>query len=285
MRWILCILLVVTAAGISAAPVPEKNTALQGKNGPAQQPEKKEAAKGRPVIYQFDNPEHQLLLNAPTQPIKQLPDKALDDFIKTMHSAMTSNIGGGISANQLGKPWQVFLIGPPPMVTASAPSEVFINPVITKASKERVCFWHGCLSSKGKEFGRVATWKSITMSAMDAKGKTFTRDLIGLDAIVAQHEFRHLLGGGYHDHAKEFQQEKELFLLMLQKKIRMIELCDEKEPFLLDDYRVGEKIEDYARRKEHAKTGKPDKKKSQKPGKKELKEKAPDKASGASAKD
>ena len=56
------------------------------------------------------------------------------------------------------------------------------------------------------------------MSAVDAKGKAFTRDLIGLDAIVAQHEFRHLLGGSYHDHAKEFQEEKELFMLMLPEE-------------------------------------------------------------------
>ena len=141
----------MVTAFISAAPVPEEKKVMKDKAEPARPLKQKEAVKVRPVIYQFDNPEHQKLLNTSTQPIKKFPDKDLDAFIKTMHSAMTSNIGGGISANQLGKPWQVFLIGPPPMVTATAPSDVFINPIITRASRERVCFWHGCLSSERQE--------------------------------------------------------------------------------------------------------------------------------------
>ena len=81
----------------------------------------------------------------------------------------------------------------------------------------------------------------------------------------------------------------------------MIELCDEKEPFLLDDYRVGEKIEEYARRQEQAKDRKSEKKKNMKPETKVQKtegakgsaiksgevrmERAPDSTSGAAGKD
>lgn len=216
---------------------------------------KKEPAKYE--IFRFDNPSHQSVLNTPTQALKKLPDPEIDAFIKTMHAAMITNIGGGISANQLGKPWQIFLIGPPPMVTSTAPSDLFINPVIVSTSKDRSCFWHGCLSSKGEKFGKVATWNSVTIKAQNATGETFTRELKGLDAIVAQHEFRHLLGGGYHDHAKEFEHEMQLLRLMMQGKLKMIEPCDEKAPFLLDDYQVGESIEEYAARKKDDKHQKP----------------------------
>ena len=211
-------------------------------------PEPQEQSPKKMVIFQFDNPEHQAVLNTPAQPVKKLPDPGIEALVKNMHAMMTSNAGGGISANQVGEPLQVFLIGSPPMISATAPSEVFINPVITKVSKERMCFWHGCLSSRNKPFGKTSTWKEITIKARDLDGNTFTGDLTGLDAIVAQHEFRHLLGGGYKDHAKEFHEEMELMRLILQGKEKMIELCDEEAPFLLEDYRVGEAIEEYAKR-------------------------------------
>nr|WP_228550575.1 peptide deformylase [Endozoicomonas sp. OPT23] len=204
--------------------------------------------KKRPEIYQFSNPAHQAMLNNSTKAVKTLPNKDIDELLKAMHEAMASNVGGGISANQIGKSLQIFLIGPPPMINSRAPSDVFINPRITKASKGRSCFWHGCLSSDGEKFGKVASWNTITIEALDPQGKKFTRDLKGLDAIVAQHEFRHLLGGGYHDHAKEFNDEKSLMRLMFQGKLRMLEVCDDNAPFILDGYKVGETIEEYAQR-------------------------------------
>jgi peptide deformylase len=211
----------------------------------------KETLKKRPVysIHQFNNPEHQSVLNTPAKPVTGLPSPEIDHLIKSLHHHMSANVGGGISANQLGKSLQVFLIGPPPMINSSAPSDVFINPVITNVSKGRSCFWHGCLSSKGEKFGKVATWNSITIKAQDSQGRHFTRKLNGLDAIVAQHEFRHLLGGGYHDHAEEFEDEKTLFQSMLKGKLKMLEVCDESAPFLLNDYQVGETISQYAVRK------------------------------------
>ncbi len=201
-------------------------------------------------IYQFSNPAHQKILNNPTKPVSKLPDKKIDELINTMHEAMVANAGGGISANQIGQPLQIFLIGSPPMISSRTPSDVFINPRITKVSEGRSCFWHGCLSYKGEKFGRVASWNSVTIEALNPQGTKFVRELNGLDAIVAQHEFRHLLGGGYHDHAKEFNDEKSLMRLMLQGKLRMLEPCDNKAPFILEGYSVGETIEEYSRRKD-----------------------------------
>ena len=199
------------------------------------------------VLFQFDNPEHKAILNTPTQPVRKLPDKRIDALIDAMQKLITANVAG-ISANQVGKPLQLFLIAPPPMTSSSIPAEVFINPVITKVSRQKVCFWHGCLSAKGKPFGKTATWSEITLQAQDAKGNRFTRDLKGMNAIVAQHEFRHLLGGGYHDHAREFHDEMELMRLIFQKKELYFEACDDEAPFLLSDYQPGERIEEYAKR-------------------------------------
>ncbi|AMO54834.1 peptide deformylase [Endozoicomonas montiporae] len=199
------------------------------------------------ILFQFNNPDHQKVLNHPTKPVRKLPDKCIDALVESMQKFITINVGG-ISANQVGEPLQLFLLAAPPAVNSSTPAEVFINPVITHVSDDKVCFWHGCLSAKGQPFGKTATWKEITIQAQDAGGNTFTRDLKGLDAIVAQHEFRHLLGGGYHEHANEFYEEMELMQRIFQKKERFLEACDDDAPFLLSDYQPGERIQDFAKR-------------------------------------
>ena len=199
-------------------------------------------------IYQYSNPEQETVLTSPTKAVAKLPDPEIDQLIVKMHAAMAGNMGGGISANQIGQSLQIFLIGPPPMINSSAPSDVFINPVITKTSSERSCFWHGCLSSKGEKFGKVASWNSITIEAYDPQGNKFTRELKGLDAIVAQHEFAHLLGRGYHHYAKDFEAEMNLMKKMMKREIKMIEACDESAPFMLEGYQLGETIESFSAR-------------------------------------
>ena len=37
--------------------------------------------------------------------------------------------------------------------------------------------------------GKVATWQTVTVSALDRQGKNFTQELQGVDAVVFQHEF------------------------------------------------------------------------------------------------
>ncbi len=165
-----------------------------------------------------------------------------------MIKAMKENQGVGISANQLGKPWQLFVINPflyPKPGNNIVPYKVYINPVIEKNSEERVCFWHGCLSAKADKMGKVATWKNITISAFDQKGQRFSEELTGIEAIIVQHEFRHILGGSYQDHAYDFEDELTLARKMLQGHERMFELCDLEKPLLLSDYRVGQTVTDY----------------------------------------
>ncbi len=205
-----------------------------------------QAEKTGATVFQFDNPAHQAILNTPTQPVKKLPDPEIDQTIKILLSTMQSNIGGGISANQIGKSLQLMIIAPPFSVPPAPAYQVFINPVITRASRESVCFWHGCLSSKGKDFGRVGSWQNITVSALDQAGKTIEKELNGLDAIVFQHEFRHLLGGGYHEHSSDFKSEGELMKLMLQRKIKLFEPCALADRMILEDYQLGETIEAYS---------------------------------------
>ena len=67
--------------------------------------------------------------------------------------------------------------------------QVFINPVITKASSDRVRFWHGCLSAKGKKYGELASYTWLKYEALDSSLQTMRGSLDGLAAVIFQHEF------------------------------------------------------------------------------------------------
>lgn len=204
-------------------------------------------------IFQFDNPEHLDVLNKPTRPVKKLPDPEVDKLINLMLSKMRVYGGGvGISANQVGHSLQVSIVKDPFDLKNPGNYKVYINPVITKASEQLHCFWHGCLSLNNGRFGKVATWREITVSALDQLGKPFTENLSGTNAVIFQHEFRHLLGGGYMDYASASRSEAEMLQAMLkemkEKTFSYLEICKDGEKALLNDYLVGETIDSYSER-------------------------------------
>ncbi|MDE5010892.1 peptide deformylase, partial [Francisella tularensis] len=78
-----------------------------------------------------------------------------------MHEKMQGN-GIGLAANTIGYPYQIFMIefvssnARYPFSFDSVPYQVFINPPITKASKQRVSCWQGCWSAGGEKRGTRA---------------------------------------------------------------------------------------------------------------------------------
>ncbi|MDE4948973.1 peptide deformylase, partial [Francisella tularensis subsp. holarctica] len=81
----------------------------------------------------------------------------------------------------------------------SVPYQVCINPKMTKASKQRVSFWHGCLSALGENRGKLATYKEIEYEAYNQHGEKITVKLDSIAAVIFQHEFTHILGSVYVD--------------------------------------------------------------------------------------
>jgi peptide deformylase len=74
-------------------------------------------------------------------------------------------------------------------------ARVFINPEILRRSKERSIGGEGCGSvACAGLFGMVPRAQSVTVTALDGKGKKFTLTAKGLLAAVIQHEVDHLNG-------------------------------------------------------------------------------------------
>lgn len=83
---------------------------------------------------------------------------------------------------------------------------VFINPKISKLSREKEWIPEGCLSIRPL-YGKTFRSKKVTLTAYDENGKKFARGASGLLAQIFQHETDHLNGILFIDHAKEVKEE------------------------------------------------------------------------------
>ncbi len=179
--------------------------------------------------------------------------RELTELVERMKAVMHATGGIGISGNQIGKRLQVFLIEARPgnpryKVLGAVPFGVYINPRILAASPTRKNFWHGCLSAVGEKRGNVATYEWIDFEAADLDGIIRQGRLDGFAAVIFQHELRHLLGGTYLDKAQTFFAKEELDKKFDRKELPFFDQADEHLPLLLDDYLIGETLEEYYRR-------------------------------------
>ncbi|GAB5466344.1 MAG: hypothetical protein Kapaf2KO_17800 [Candidatus Kapaibacteriales bacterium] len=169
-------------------------------------------------------------------------------FIDSLYSVMISKAGVGIAANQVGKRLQIFIIeaksdNPRYKVLGPVPKQIFINPIITAVSNDRMNFWHGCLSAVGEMRGNVATYKWIDYQSKNENGEIIEGRLEGFASVIFQHEFRHMLGGTYLDYAVDFLPKDELDSEIDAGNKPFFELAPDSLPLLLKDYTIEETIE------------------------------------------
>lgn len=84
---------------------------------------------------------------------------------------------------------------------------IFINPKISKMSRDKEWMPEGCLSVR-PIYGKTWRSKKSTVTAYDENGKKFSRGASGLLAQIFQHETDHLNGILFIDHAKDLKEEK-----------------------------------------------------------------------------
>ncbi len=185
---------------------------------------------------------------------KEFNTPELNTYIDSMYAVMVRTAGVGIASNQVGKRLQIFMIeakssNPRYKVLGPVEKQVFINPVITKTSTTRKNFWHGCLSADGENRGNVATYEWIEYRCQNQQGKIHTGRLEGFAAVIFQHEFRHMLGGTYLDHAKHFLSREELSEKLDTGKLPFFDVASDTLPLLIEEYEVGNTIGEHHSKK------------------------------------
>lgn len=129
--------------------------------------------------------------NPPTDPIQ---------LAKDLTETMIQNKGLGLSANQVGLPYNVF-------VMTGEQVRAFFNPRIVDQSEETVLMVEGCLSYPGF-FVKIRRPATCKIRYTQPNGETITEEFVGLSARIIQHEYDHLQGKTLYDRASKFHLEQ-----------------------------------------------------------------------------
>lgn len=199
---------------------------------------KTKSKKQVPEIVQVGHP----ALHKPAKevPVEEIGTAKINDVIEQMILALESQRDGvGIAAPQIGVSLQIFIVAgfvydrikiadikkkysnmigvlsseeikekikAEVKLLKKNPHHIFINPVITKESKEKK--WmdgEGCLSVRWL-YGKVYRSTKVSIKAYDEKGKQTERGASGFLAHIFQHEVDHLAGILFIDKAKDLEE-------------------------------------------------------------------------------
>lgn len=166
-------------------------------------------------IFLVEDSGEEKFLRKKTQPLKLLPNggfscgdavlskKELNDLILRMKRIMRDANGVGLSANQIGLPYRLFVAS---VLTPDGNIKFYaiLNPRLEKADTDMIAMEEGCLSVPGV-YGDVERPGQIVVSGIDKHGRAVKIKAWGLLARVFQHEIDHLDGALFIDKAKNLQ--------------------------------------------------------------------------------
>ncbi|MES3031120.1 MAG: peptide deformylase [Patescibacteria group bacterium] len=142
---------------------------------------------------------------------KDITSPRIQEIIKDMQEALaTQEDGVAIAAPQIGVPLRIFVVSDAVLKEADENYKslgkdlVFINPEITKLSREKNPAEEGCLSVRWK-YGKVLRSAKATIRGYDENGEKVERGASGLLAQIFQHETDHLDGVLFIDKAYDVQ--------------------------------------------------------------------------------
>ncbi|HEX7724862.1 MAG TPA: peptide deformylase [Candidatus Paceibacterota bacterium] len=116
--------------------------------------------------------------------------------------------GIAIAAPQVGEPYRIFVVNTGLLQQADKTYKgdgsdmIFINPVLTKKSRDKREVEEGCLSVRWL-YGKVRRSTRVTLVGYNEKGEKVERGASGLLAQIFQHECDHLDGILFIDRARE----------------------------------------------------------------------------------
>ncbi len=129
-------------------------------------------------------------------------DETIAVLSRHMVETMYEDDGVGLAAPQVGEDKQIFVCH-----ARGDKARVFINPQIIFTSQELATYEEGCLSVPGV-YADVSRPASITVQALNERGRPFKLDAEGMLARVIQHEMDHLKGVLFIDHLAEKERQK-----------------------------------------------------------------------------
>lgn len=130
--------------------------------------------------------------------------REMNALISHMSKIMRKSNGVGLSANQLGLEYKVFVAQVP---SSQGDNRLYaiLNPELEKMSSQKETLEEGCLSVP-RSYGEVPRSYQVTLRGFDKTGKPVKIKAWGFLARVFQHETDHLNGVLFLDRAKKIEQ-------------------------------------------------------------------------------
>ncbi len=138
--------------------------------------------------------------------LEQLGFKDRKDLAKLMYENMNRYGGLGLSANQLGLPYRMFVMGGHPEIEDGKVRYVF-NPLVNDVSEESIVLKEGCLSFPFL-FLAIKRPKWVNVRYTDENGEEIEETLHGMPARIFQHENEHMNGYVFTDLVSKLKLER-----------------------------------------------------------------------------
>ena len=125
------------------------------------------------------------------------------ELSESMFDTMKKYGGIGLSANQVGLPFNMFVIGDHPEVEKNLKMTCF-NPIIISSSVEEETMKEGCLTFPFV-FLSITRPRKVVVKYEDENGDLKEGSLDGMISRVFQHEYDHMLGRTFTEYASKMK--------------------------------------------------------------------------------
>ena len=127
----------------------------------------------------------------------------LKEFADNMFETMKKYGGIGLSANQVGKPYRMFVMGDHPNISKGK-KWVCINPKITNVTQDLIRYKEGCLTFPFL-FLDIERPQDISVEYLDENLEKKEEHMTGIVARCFQHEFDHMQGIVFTEHVSKLK--------------------------------------------------------------------------------
>jgi peptide deformylase len=145
--------------------------------------------------------------------------KDRQELSDAMFESMSKYGGIGLSANQVGLPFNMFVIGGHPSIEKGLKMTCF-NPMIVSASEETVRMKEGCLTFPFI-FLDIERPRKVVVKYTDNKGDLQEAHLDGMMSRIFQHEYDHMLGRNFTEKVSKFKLKR-----AMEKRDKMLKKID-----------------------------------------------------------
>ena len=125
------------------------------------------------------------------------------ELAEAMFMAMKRYSGIGLTCNQVGLPFNMFVLGDHPQLENGLKMTCF-NPVIISSSEETNVMKEGCLTFPFV-FLSITRPRKVTVKYEDENGDLKEGHLDGMISRVFQHEYDHMLGRVFTEYASKMK--------------------------------------------------------------------------------